>query len=180
MRLDRYNYEGFDRGRSVWIEALWLFLQEFFISSWIPGSAYRVFLLRLFGAKIGKGVNIKPRIRVKFPWRLEIGDYSWIGEDVWIDNLANVTIGHHCCLSQGTYLCTGSHDWSRESFNLIVKPITVESHTWLAAQSIVAPGVIVREGAVLGLGSVATTELKAWWIYQGSPALAVKKRHSRY
>jgi putative colanic acid biosynthesis acetyltransferase WcaF len=81
-------------------------------------------------------------------------------------------------LSQGAYLCTGSHDWNKDSFDLIVKPITVEAHVWLTARSIVAPGVIVREGAVLGLGSVATKDLKAWWIYQGCPALAVKERLS--
>ncbi|KHD08060.2 acyl transferase [Candidatus Thiomargarita nelsonii] len=176
LRLDRYNSKGFERGRAMAIEIIWLILQWLLMSSWIPGSMHRVFLLRLFGAKIGKTVTIKPGVIVKFPWRLQIGDFSWIGENVWIDNLANVTIGRHCCLSQGTFLCTGSHDWNSETFDLIVKPITVEDQAWLTARSTVAPGVIVREGAVLGLGSVATKELKAWWIYQGCPALAIKER----
>lgn len=176
MRLDLYNSKGFNRGRSVWIEALWLVLQYFFISSWIPGSAYRIFLLRLFGAKIGKGVCIKPRVRVKFPWRLEIGDYSWIGEDVWIDNLAKVRIGSHCCLSQGVYLCTGSHNWSQENFELIYKPIFIEDKVWLCAKSIVAPGVKIAEGAVLGLGSVATKNLEAWTIYRGMTASLLSQR----
>ena len=97
-----------------------------FVSSSIPGSAHRCFLLRAFGAKIGRGVNIKPRVKVKFPWRLIVGNHSWIGEAVWIDNLAEVEIGANCCVSQGAYLCTGSHDWNSRKFTLITKPIRVE------------------------------------------------------
>ncbi len=176
MRLDQYNNKNFSRGKPLWVEILWIIIQSFFVSSWIPGSAHRKFLLKLFGAKIGKGVNIKPAIRVKFPWRLEIGDYTWIGESVWIDNLAQVFIGNHCCLSQGVYLCTGSHDWSSNKFDLIIKPIVILDHTWLGAKSVVCPGVKIEEGAVLSMGSVATNDLKAWRIYQGNPANPLKER----
>ena len=133
-------------------------------------------LLRLFGARIGRGVTIKPGVMVKFPWRLEIGDHSWIGEHVWLDNLADIRIGNHCCLSQGVYLCTGSHDWSKSSFNLMTKPIVLQNQVWLAARSIVGPGVTVGSGAVLSLGSIASRDLLAWQIHQGSPAIAVKPR----
>jgi putative colanic acid biosynthesis acetyltransferase WcaF len=135
-----------------------------------------VAILRVFGASIGKGVRIKTGVKVKFPWRLRVGDHSWLGENLWIDSIAEVRIGSHCCVSQGVYLCTGSHDWSRDTFDLMVGSIILEDHSWLGAQSVVAPGVIVGEGAVLGLGSVATGPLEPWTIYMGTPAVPTKKR----
>lgn len=146
------------------------------MSSWVPGSAHRRLLLKAFGAKIGTGVIIKPKVRIKFPWRLEIGDHSWIGEDAWIDNLALVKIGSNACISQGAYLCTGSHDWSSPTFDLIVKPITIADGAWVAAKSTVGPGVTVGEGAVLGLGSTTSKDLDPWSIYSGAPAEFLKKR----
>jgi putative colanic acid biosynthesis acetyltransferase WcaF len=179
VRLAHYSNPQFSRGRSRLVEALWLLIQWGLVSSRIPGSAHRRWLLRAFGARIGKGVQIKPGVRVKFPWRLGIGDHSWIGEDVWIDNLAPVTIGSDCCISQRAYLCTGSHDWSRPTFDLIVRPICVESAAWIAACSVVGPGVTVGQGAVLGLGSTATRDLEPWMIYAGTPAAPVRRREIR-
>ncbi|NIS67256.1 MAG: colanic acid biosynthesis acetyltransferase WcaF, partial [Gemmatimonadales bacterium] len=115
-------------------------------------------------------------VRVKFPWRLMIADHVWIGEGVWIDNLATVTIRDHCCISQGAYLCTGSHDWESATFNLITKPIEIHEYAWVGAQAVVGPGVVINEGAVLGLGSVATQDLESWQIYQGVPAQPVRPR----
>jgi putative colanic acid biosynthesis acetyltransferase WcaF len=176
VRLDLYSPKGFIRGRSALSEAAWMLVQVLLVASPLPGSRFRVWLLRLFGAGIGQHVTIKPGVRVKFPWRLQIGDHAWIGEDAWIDNLAEVTIGDHCCLSQGVYLCTGNHDWSRPTFDLVVRPIRVEPQAWLAARSVVGPGVTVREGAVLGLGSVAVHDLQAWQVHVGSPALPIRPR----
>ena len=129
-----------------------------------------------WGRKIGKGVRIKPGVRVKFPWRLSVGEHTWLGEDVWIDNLAEVEIGAHCCISQGAYLCTGSHDWSSDTFDLITKPIVIRDHAWIAARSTVAPGVTIGEGAVLGLGSMASGDLEPWSVYSECPAAAIKQR----
>ena len=126
IRLQDFKNPEFSRGRPALIEAAWMVVQWLLVSSWIPGAAHRRFVLRLFGARIGAGVNLKPRLRVKFPWRLTVGAHSWIGEDVWIDNLAPVTIGSNCCLSQGAFLCTGSHDWSSPTFDLITRAITIE------------------------------------------------------
>src|SRR5882672_9870749 len=112
VRLDLYKAKDFDRGRSRWVEATWLLAQSILLASPLWGTRLRVIVLQLFGARIGRGVTIKPGVRVKFPWRLKIGNHCWIGEDVWLDNLAEILIGDHCCLSQGAYLCTGSHDWS--------------------------------------------------------------------
>ncbi len=176
MRLDKYNNSEFNRGRSRITEAMWVLCETFLVRSFLPGSRHRVWLLRLFGATIGRGVVIHPGVRVKFPWRLKVGDYSWIGDSVWIDNLADVTIGSHCCVSQGVYLCTGSHDWTNENFDLIRKPITLEDKAWLCAKSTVGPGVTVHAEAVLTLGSVATWDLNSGWIYQGVPAEAIRKR----
>jgi putative colanic acid biosynthesis acetyltransferase WcaF len=113
---------------------------------------------------------------VKFPWRLAVGDHSWLGERVWIDNLGEVAIGTDCVLSQGVYLCTGSHDWSRESFDLIVKPIRIEDEVWVAARAMIGPGVEIGRGAVLTFGSVATQDLPAGWICAGHSALPIKPR----
>lgn len=178
MRLDTYDSQSFARGRPKWIEALWLIAQCLFVSSSIPGAAHRRWLLRLFGAHIGREVDIKPRVHVKFPWRLTVGDHSWIGEDVWIDNLDEVEIGSHCCISQVAYLCTGSHDWAKPGFDLIVRPIHLGAHAWIAAHSIIGPGVTIGEGSVLSLGSVATNHLAPWSIYSGSPAVKIKARPS--
>jgi len=160
------------------VEAVWVLVVGVFFESWIPGSKWRVSLLRRFGARIGEGVVIKPKVRVKFPWRLIVGDFSWIGEGVWIDNLATVSIGAHCCISQGAYLCTGSHDWDRDSFDLLTRPIEIEDQCWIGAQARVAPGVTCRQGAVLTMGSVASADLEQWQIHSGHPAKAVKARQA--
>jgi putative colanic acid biosynthesis acetyltransferase WcaF len=161
------------------MEAIWLLMQALLVTSPLSFSLVRRFALRLMGARIGRGVTIKSGVRVKFPWRLSVGDYCWIGQDAWLDNLAAVRIGSHCCLSQGVYLCTGSHDWASTSFDLIVKPIVLEDQVWLAARSVIGPGVVARQGAVLALGSVATTDLSSWHIHRGNPALAVRPRAIR-
>lgn len=176
MRLDLFRNDSFDRGAPAFKELLWLLIGGLLVGSWLPGSGWRVGILRLFGAKLGNGVVIKPGFRVKFPWRLAVGDYCWLGERTWIDNLVPVGIGDHVCVSQGAYLCTGSHDWSKEGFDLIAEPISIASHSWLGARSIVGPGVSVGEGAVLTLGSVATRNLSAWTIHMGVPASPVKER----
>jgi putative colanic acid biosynthesis acetyltransferase WcaF len=145
-------------------------------NSWLPGSAWRVGILRLFGASIGRGVVIKPHVRVKFPWKLKIGDHSWIGESVWIDNLAEVAIGSNCCISQGAYLCTGSHRWDRESFDLEDRPIVIHDQCWVGAMARVAPGVTMGQGSVLTLGAVAVASVSPWQICSGNPAESVKPR----
>lgn len=176
MRLDRYDNSDFSRGRPAWVELLWLAAQWLLLASWLPGTAQRVFILRLFGARIGRGVCLKPGLRVKFPWRLHLGDHVWLGEDVWIDNLAEVRIGDHSCVSQGAYLCTGSHDWRSATFDLLTRPIRLEDQTWICAKAVVGPGVSVGQGAVLALGSVATADLAPWQVHQGAPARPLRPR----
>lgn len=173
MRLDKYDGSGFDRGSVGAAEIIWFGLSGLLFSSSLPGSKWRVFLLRVFGATVGKGVVIKPSVRIKFPWRLKIGNYSWIGESVWIDNLDQVTIGSHCCISQGAYFCTGSHNWKKEKFDLITKPICLDDEVWVGAMTRIGPGVSFGRGSVLVLGSTATSALAPFTIASGLPAVAI-------
>lgn len=111
-------------------------------------------LLRIFGASVGKNVVIKPYVKVKFPWKLSIGEYSWLGESCWIDNLGFVSIGANTCLSQGVYLCTGSHRWDFPSFDLVVADISIGDGCWICAFAKIAPGAIVSDGSVIGFGVI--------------------------
>jgi putative colanic acid biosynthesis acetyltransferase WcaF len=119
---------------------------------------------------------MKTGVKIKFPWRLTIGNHVWIGEDTWIDNLANVTIENHVCLSQGVYLCTGNHNWNHPNFQLIPAPIYIQEGSWIAAKSVIGPGVTIGKGAVLALGSVTGRSLEANIVYSGNPAEPIKKR----
>ena len=176
MDLSSFNTNGFDRGRPVWVEALWMMVQALFVSSWLPGSLHRKCLLRAFGARIGRGAVLKPRLRVKFPWKLTLGEHVWLGEGVWIDNLAPVEIGSNVCVSQEAYLCTGSHDWGSSQFDLAVRPIRLADCVWICARATLAPGTSVGEGSVVALGAVASGELASWQVYAGVPAAVVRAR----
>ena len=175
--LSTYDNESYNPGKNVLIRLLWYFTNVlFFINPLNPISSLKVFLLRLFGAKVGKGVIIKPSVNIKFPWKLTIGDYSWIGEKSWIDNLDDVVIGKHCCISQGAMLLCGNHNFKSPGFDLMVKPIVLEDGAWVGAFSIVAPGVTLKSHSVLAVNSVGTRDLDEYSIYQGNPAVKVKDR----
>jgi putative colanic acid biosynthesis acetyltransferase WcaF len=177
VRLDQYTPENYTPGAPFWRQIFWFFLGSRIVESrLLPISAIKVSVLRWFGAEIGKGVNIKPGVRVKFPWRLAIGDHCWIGEDVWFDNIAPITLESQVCVSQAVYFCTGNHDWGDVRFNLKASAIYVETGSWLAARSSIAPGVRVGRGAILSLGSVAVRSLAPMMIYSGNPAIATKPR----
>jgi putative colanic acid biosynthesis acetyltransferase WcaF len=145
-------------------------------STFFPGSSWRRALLRFFGAQVGRGVIIKPRVRVKFPWRFIIGANSWIGEGVWIDNLAEVRIGSNSCLSQGAYICTGNHDYKDELFRLTSQPITIEDECWICAFAKIAPGVTVKRGSVIGFGAVLIKDTEENKVYLGNPAVCTGSR----
>ncbi|MBE9175024.1 colanic acid biosynthesis acetyltransferase WcaF [Synechocystis salina LEGE 06155] len=177
MELNQYEQGNYHPGASLVKQLLWYFLGDFLVQTpLLPIPQLKVAILRLFGAQIGTGVNIKPHVKIKFPWRLSVGDYVWLGEKCWIDNLAPVTIESHVCISQGVYLCTGNHDWGKPSFDLITRSIHIAPGSWIGASAIIGPGVRVNEGAVLTLGSVAVQSLAAMTIYSGNPCQPVKKR----
>ena len=147
----------------------------FFRSGLMPVSAVLVFILKLFGAKIGKEVRIKPYIYIHYPWKLTIGDYSWLAE-CRIENLAQVTIGKNVCISQKAMLLTGNHNYKKVGFDLITKPIVLEDGVWIGAKAIVCPGILAATHAVLTVGSIATKNLESYSIYQGNPAIKMKDR----
>ncbi|MBX2931857.1 MAG: WcaF family extracellular polysaccharide biosynthesis acetyltransferase [Chitinophagaceae bacterium] len=176
--LSKFNNNWFNPGAGVIKRWLWFYINTFFVNSYlIPLPALKVFLLRLFGAKIGKGVMIKPKVNIKYPWNISIGDYSWIGEDVWIDSLSKISIGKNVCISQGAFLLTGNHDFTKSSFDLIVKEIVIEDGVWIGAKAVVCPGIVCYSHAILTVGSIATKELEAYSIYQGNPAQKIKNRN---
>ena len=178
MNLDLYDSAGFDRGAGRGKEALWLLLRScFFLPSALPGSELRRTILRAFGAKVGRGVVVKPQVKVTFPWRLTVGDHSWLGEEAWLLNLAPITVGANVCISQRVFLCTGNHDWSRPTFDLMAKPIVIEDGVWICANAFVGPGVTVGRGAVVTAGSVVTRDLPAGMICAGNPCVPVKPRN---
>jgi putative colanic acid biosynthesis acetyltransferase WcaF len=156
---------------------LWFIVNRLIINTYFPIPVFfKCFVLRIFGAKIGNGIMIKPKVNIKYPWFLEIGDYAWIGENVWIDNLGKVFIGANACISQGVLLLTGNHDYKKETFDLILKDIVIKEGVWIGAKSVVCQGVICQSHSVLGVNSVATKNLEPFSVYQGNPAQFVRIR----
>ncbi|ADY52884.1 putative colanic acid biosynthesis acetyltransferase WcaF [Pseudopedobacter saltans DSM 12145] len=171
-----FDTKEFDIGASLIKQLLWYFTSAlFFRSGIIPFSSVLVFILRCFGAKIGKDVRIKPFIHIKYPWKLEMGNHSWLAE-CYIENLDWVRIGENCCISQGAMLLTGNHNYKSTKFDLAISPITLEGGVWIGAKATVCPGVICHSHAVLSVGSVATKNMDAYSIYQGNPAVKVRER----
>lgn len=175
--LKRFNSNYFNKGASVFKQLIWILFNAIFLKN--PIMIFmppKIFILKFFGAKIGKGLIIKPSVNIKFPWKLEIGNNVWIGEHVWIDNLDCVVIGNNVCISQGALLLTGNHDYKAVSFDYKNAPIIIEAGVWIGASSVVCPGVICKNHSILTVGSVATKTLDEYAIYQGNPALMIRKR----
>lgn len=174
--LSKFNNAWYNPGGNLIKRLLWYFTNIVWLNSGFPLNGVKIFILRLYGAKIGSGVVIKPRVSVKYPWKLEVGNNVWIGEGVWIDNLGMVKIGDNVCLSQGSFLLCGNHDYKKETFDLIVGDIILEEGVWIGAKAIVCPGVKCFSHSVLAVGSVATSNLDANKVYQGNPASIVRDR----
>ncbi|WP_298707956.1 WcaF family extracellular polysaccharide biosynthesis acetyltransferase [Chitinophaga sp.] len=160
----------------------WKVLSWYFVNYWIFNSSLpwpyglKVKLLRMFGAKVGNGLVIKTKVRIKNPWRLTLGDNVWIGEDVWIDNLEDVSVGSNACISQGALLLTGNHDYTATDFPYRLGRIDVEEGAWGGAKSVVCPGVRLGSHAILTVNSVATRSIAPWEIHSGNPAAYVRDR----
>jgi putative colanic acid biosynthesis acetyltransferase WcaF len=158
-------------------QVAWYFVNIlFFKNPLITFSSMKRALLRMFGARLGKGVVIKPSVNIKFPWKLQVGDHSWIGEGVWIDNLSDVVIGKNAALSQGCLLLSGSHDHRKETFDFLSAPIVLEDGVWICAKAIVLGGTTCRSHSILTANSVSNGDLEPYTIYKGNPAVAIKTR----
>lgn len=168
--------KGF-RGRPAWFVQLWWIVQALFFHT-SPQVCYgwRRFLLRLFGARIGKGVIIRPSVTVTYPWKLTIGDWSWIGDQVTLYTLGEIIIEDNAVVSQHSYLCTGSHDHTRVTFDIWALPIRIESEAWLATNVFVGPGVTVGSAAIVGACSVTFKDVPAGMICAGNPLRVIRPR----
>ena len=177
QKLDRFQLPPGFRGRSgIQCQLWWLVQSCLFGLSPQFMYGWRVFLLRAFGAKIGKGVIIRPSVRITYPWKLSIGDYAWVGDHVELYTLAEISIASHAVVSQRSYLCTGSHDPASRTFRIYAEPIIIEEGAWIATDVFIAPGVTVGRNALIGARSSLFTNAKADYVYVGCPAKAIKTR----
>ncbi|MWW24433.1 putative colanic acid biosynthesis acetyltransferase [Algibacter lectus] len=166
------------RGKPGWYVQLWWLTQSLFFKT-SPHVLYgwRRFLLRLFGAQIGKKVIIRPSAQITYPWKVKIGDYSWVGDDVVLYSLGDIEIGENSIISQKSYICTGTHDYSKSDFPILAKKITIGNGCWLATDVFVSPGITIADGVVVGARSTVIKDLDAASVYVGSPVRFIKKRN---
>ena len=177
QQLNTFKLPNNFRGKNAFIVQLWWIVESiFFRLSPQFMYGYRRFLLRLFGAKIGKKVIIRPSVKVTYPWKISIGDYSWIGDDVVLYSLGEIEIGKNVVISQKSYLCTGSHDYLKSDFPIYAKKITIEDEVWLATDVFVAPGITIEKKTVVGSRSSVYENLPSKKICLGNPAKVIRER----
>lgn len=177
IRLNRYSQAGYERGKNGAVLLLWWFVQAtLFRCSPQPMYGFRRWLLRLFGASVGRGVKIRPTAIVTYPWKVAIGDHSWIGDRAELYSLDRIDIGAHCVVSQRSYLCTGSHDMADPAFPLLVKPVRLEDGAWVASDVFVHPGVTIGAMAVAAARSTVVRDIPAEEVHAGLPARFLKRR----
>ncbi len=153
VQLNKFNNSNYQIGKNAFVRVLWYFTNLLiFNSSWLPDKFMKASVLKLFGANIGKGVVIKPLVNIKYPWKLSIGDYTWIGEG-------------------------GNHDYTKPTFDLVTKPITLENGVWIGAKAVVLPGTIAKSHAMLSVASVSPKIMESYTIYQGNPGIEIRKRN---
>ncbi|MCB0756931.1 MAG: WcaF family extracellular polysaccharide biosynthesis acetyltransferase [Flavobacteriales bacterium] len=175
--LSRFDNSDFPLGAGLIKRTLWYFVNAlFFINPLFPFRSPKPLLLRLFGAKVGKGVVIHPGVNIKFPWKLSIGDHVWIGQRAWLDNIDQLTIHNNVVISQGAMLILGSHDYRKPDYPTLAGPVVLEEGSWVGAGALVLGGVTFRSHALLSAGSVTGKDLRAYTIYRGNPALPVRDR----
>lgn len=165
------------RGRSaLFVQLWWLVQASLFHTSPQIFFGWRRFILRLFGARIGNNVLIRPSVEITYPWKLTIGDNSWIGDDVVLYTLGEIAIGMHSVISQGAYICAGTHDYSAIAFDILQKPVEIGSECWIATDVFVAPGTHIGNGAIVGARSVVLNDLPEGMICYGHPAKPMRPR----
>jgi putative colanic acid biosynthesis acetyltransferase WcaF len=165
-RLADFTGAGYDKGRPIFVQALWFACLNLVFHAWWCPSRLRVSLLRAFGARVGNGVLIRHRVRVLWPWKLDIGDDVWVGEGAWLLNLEPITIGNNVCISQEAFLCTGSHDRRSETFEYDNAPIRIEDSAWIGARATVLRGVTVGSGATIPACALVTRDVPADSVYR--------------
>ena len=177
QQLSKFNLPENFRGRNTFVVQLWWLVQAIFFSTspqFLYG--YRRFLLRMFGAKIGKNVIIRPSVKITYPWKVSIGDYSWIGDDVVLYSLGEIDIGKNVVISQKSYICSASHDYNKIDFPIYSKRNIIEDECWLATDVYVSPGLTIGKGSVIGARSSVYKDMPSGWVCYGNPAKPVKQR----
>lgn len=179
FELDKFRLPKGFRGKNAFIVQLW-WLVDATLFRTSPQLMYkwRVAILRLFGAKIGSNVIIRPSVKVTYPWKISIGDNSWVGDEVTLYSLGNISIGSNTIISQKSYLCTGGHDYKTRSFDIYSKPITIGDSVWVAADVFISPGTVIDDGVIVGARSSVFKNLQSNSLYVGNPAVFVKKLDS--
>ena len=162
--------------REMALRVLWIPGQYLLRLSPRPAFGWRRWVLRAFGAQIGRGVHLHNSTRITMPWNLTVGDWAAIGEDALVYNLGHVTIGERATISHRAHLCAGTHDYTRADLPLLKPPIRIGDQAWVCASAFVGPGVTVGEGAIVGGAAVATRDVADWTIVAGNPAQEVKRR----
>ncbi|MCO7509735.1 putative colanic acid biosynthesis acetyltransferase [Serratia fonticola] len=179
FELDKFRLPKGFRGKNAFIVQLW-WLVDATLFRTSPQLMYkwRVAILRLFGAKIGSNVIIRPSVKITYPWKISIGDNSWVGDDVTLYSLGNISIGSNTIISQKSYLCTGGHDYKTRSFDIYSKPITIGDSVWVAADVFISPGTVIDDNVIVGARSSVFKNLQSNSLYLGNPAVFVKKLDS--
>jgi putative colanic acid biosynthesis acetyltransferase WcaF len=177
QNLERFRLPEDFRGRPAWVVQLWWFTQAtlFNLSPQVL-YGWRRWLMRLFGARIGRGVMLRPSVEITYPWKVSIGDWSWVGDNVTLYSLGEIEIGENVVISQNSYLCTGSHDFTKSSFDIYAGKVVIEPESWIAADVFVAPGVRIGRGAVVGARSTVLHDLPSMMVCHGNPARPVRSR----
>jgi len=175
--LKAFRLPGNFRGRPAWVVQLWWIVQAtLFRASPQVLYGWRRFLLRLFGCSLGKGVLVRPTVEITYPWKVSIGDYSWVGHNVTLYSLGEIHIGANVVVSQGSYLCAAAHDMQSPSFDIYDEPIFIDAEAWIAADVFISPGVHIGHGAVVGARSTVLRDLPPMMVSFGNPAKPVRPR----
>lgn len=175
--LSKYDQSWFDRGKPGYIIALWWIVQDtLFRCSLHNMYGFRNFILRCFGAKIGKNVKIRRKCEITYPWKLEVGDNTWIDDEVLIYNLDKIKIGSNCSITRRSFLCTGNHDIHDPYFGLIVKPINIEDGVWIQADCFIAQNTVIVKNSIIGARSSVFSSVNEEGVYYGTPCKLIKSR----
>jgi putative colanic acid biosynthesis acetyltransferase WcaF len=178
MRLDKFDSRrGFTRGRPKWFEVIWYVVKCVFFLSAIPWpQRLRASLLRCFGAKVGVGLYMRPRVNIHLPWRLVIGDYCWIGEECDLECFEEVKLEDHVALAHRIFITSGNHDYKDHTHPYRHAPVCIRTGTWVASCAFIGPGVTIGEHNVIAAGAIVTKSTPDWMVMQGNPAVPVRKR----
>ncbi|WP_273212118.1 putative colanic acid biosynthesis acetyltransferase [Runella zeae] len=174
--IDTFSCPSFSLKNRI-IRVIWSICYLFFYKyTPVPLHGWRSIVLKIFGAKMGKSVHVYPKVKIWAPWNIEIGDESGIANDVILYSQAKIIVGKRVVISQGTYICAGTHDYTKKGHPLITKPIILKDNTWVAAEAFIHPGVTIGEGAVIGARSVVTKDMPSWMVCAGHPCKPIKTR----